>query len=523
MSTYGVRWPKAGSGGVSGPGTSTIGHLAAFADTGGEELSDAGAALSTDGTFAANSDAKVPTEKAVKTYAQPKDATLTQLSALDGTVGFLKITGLDTFARVPSGVAAATDLLTRGDGDGRYQALEATLTALAAIVGTAGVVEQTSADVFTIRLIGTANATDLLTRAGGDARYQALEATLTALAGIATTAGVIEQTSADTFTIRLIGTANASDLLTRAGGDGRYVTGIASSVDGDIMLFDGTGGKLAKDSGIKIVTAAGGSLSSSDTDAPTEKRVKDYIDAQVATVNLSTGIVFGARQMFVWSPRTSVTSSIDSWGLLAPAPAGDSLSANDPNLSNGYVQNLPFFQARSNANGSNLAGINFSSHSAAFSRGGSAGLGGFDIYLRFGVFHDSSGKRLFVGLAGNTLGNGQPSAFIDIIGVGTDTGDTNLQFMHNDGSESATKIDTGAALTNNILYELHISCASNSSAYTITLSSVLGSGKTVLATSSPSTNITAATTMQAPALLCNAAGATGNARITLQQQAGTWQ
>jgi hypothetical protein len=126
-------------------------------------------------------------------------------------------------------------------------------------------------------------------------------------------------------------------------------------------------------------------------------------------------------------------------------------------------------------------------------------------------------------LAGNTLGNGQPSAFIDIIGVGTDTGDTNLQFMHNDGSGSATKIDTGAALTNNILYELHISCASNSSAYTITLSSVLGSGKTVLATSSPSTNITAATTMQAPALLCNAAGATGNARITLQQQAGTWQ
>src|ERR1051326_1762302 len=290
MSTYGVRWPKAGSGGVSGPGTSTIGHLAAFADTGGEELSDAGAALSTDGTFAANSDAKVPTEKAVKTYAQPKDATLTQAAALDGTVGFLKITGLDTFARVPSGVAAATDLLTRGDGDGRYQALEATRTALAAIVGTAGVVEQTSADVFTIRLIGTANATDLLTRAGGD---------------------------------------------------GRYVTGRASSVDGDIMLFDGTGGKLANDSGIKIVTAAGGSLSSSDTDAPTEKRIKDYIDAQVATVNLSTGIVFGARRMFVWLPD-GVNNNITGWGLTCPNTVGNTITSVVPGaLASSYLRNTP--------------------------------------------------------------------------------------------------------------------------------------------------------------------------------------
>jgi len=63
---------------------------------------------------------------------------------------------------------------------GSYQTADATLTALAGIAATAGVIEQTSGDVFGIRLIGVANATDLLTRAGGDARYAALSHTHTA-------------------------------------------------------------------------------------------------------------------------------------------------------------------------------------------------------------------------------------------------------------------------------------------------------------------------------------------------------
>jgi hypothetical protein len=57
-----------GSGNVSGPGSSVNNNLAKFNGTSGIVLADAGVAISTDGTFASNTDAKVPTEKASKTY-----------------------------------------------------------------------------------------------------------------------------------------------------------------------------------------------------------------------------------------------------------------------------------------------------------------------------------------------------------------------------------------------------------------------------------------------------------------------
>ncbi len=54
------------------------------------------------------------------------------------------------------------------------------------------------------------------------ASKQTLDATLTALAGLNSAAGLLEQTGADTFTKRAFGVATAADVLTRADGDLRY-------------------------------------------------------------------------------------------------------------------------------------------------------------------------------------------------------------------------------------------------------------------------------------------------------------
>lgn len=75
-------------------------------------------------------------------------------------------------------------------------------------------------------------------------------------------------------------------------------------------------------------------------------------------------------------------------------------------------------------------------------------LGGFFAVFRFGLNAVTVTNRLFVGMSvtANDLGLGvnQPSALLNMFGFGCDSGDTNIQFMHNDGSGAATKIDLGA-------------------------------------------------------------------------------
>jgi hypothetical protein len=81
--------------------------------------------------------------------------------------------------------------------------------------------------------------------------------------------------------------------------------------------------------------------------------------------------------------------------------------------------------------------------------GTAAGLGGFFFIWRWGVGRGGtiSTHRGFAGMRASTAAptNVEPSSLTNMIGMGWDAADTNIQFMRNDGTGSATKIDLGAS------------------------------------------------------------------------------
>lgn len=106
-----------------------------------------------------------------------------------------------------------------------------------------------------------------------------------------------------------------------------------------------------------------------------------------------------------------------------------------------------------------------------YGRGNLANTGGFHFIARFGISDASAvaGARTFVGLTSSTgvLTNAEPSSFLNIIGIGNDSSDANMQLFHNDGSGTATKINLGSSFPantrNSDMYELVLFCPPNGS------------------------------------------------------------
>ncbi len=200
---------SAGSGDVAGPGSATDNGIALFDGTTGKLIKDSVKTLSIDGTLAGNSDALVPTQKAVKTYAD----------ALANANDALQFKGVINCSTNPNYPAADAGHVYR--------------VSVAGKIGGASGVNVEVAD----QLLCITDGTSAGTQAGVGANWS----------------------------------------ITQANIDGAVI-GPASATNNGIPLYDGTTGKLIKDSAA-VISTDGTLASNSDAKVPTEKAVKLYADS----------------------------------------------------------------------------------------------------------------------------------------------------------------------------------------------------------------------------------------------------
>lgn len=141
---------------------------------------------------------------------------------------------------------------------------------------------------------------------------------------------------------------------------------------------------------------------------------------------------------------------------------------------------------------------------AMWSRGSGADNGGFHMVCRWGPATGvaTSTNRGFCGMANSTAAptDVEPSSILNIIGMGWDAADTNIQIMHNDGTGTATKVDLGSnfpvpSSDRAKVFEISLYCAPNDSKVEYEVTD-LGTGS--VATGSITTDLPSATTFLGP-------------------------
>ena len=133
-----------------------------------------------------------------------------------------------------------------------------------------------------------------------------------------------------------------------------------------------------------------------------------------------------------------------------------------------------------------------------FWRGDDTNRGGFHYITRFVPSNPSltTTGRYFIGLNGANVGTAatEPSNWVNIVGMGCNSGSVNFSIMHNDGSGTATTIDLGSnfsAVSSSIdVYELALYCPPNGSTVDWRVENFT---KSAVVTGSISTNLPAST------------------------------
>lgn len=141
-------------------------------------------------------------------------------------------------------------------------------------------------------------------------------------------------------------------------------------------------------------------------------------------------------------------------------------------------------------------GGGLASGDAKISPASASGCGGGRMSIVFSIEQVRSDMRFFCGLSGSAgfpAVTVDPSAYTNIVGVGVDAADSNLQLMINDASGTATKTDLGANFpgkTAGSVYRLDLHLPRGSTNWTYTLTDLLNRSHTTTSTTG-TTNVPA--------------------------------
>lgn len=282
--------------------------------------------------------------------------------------------------------------------------------------------------------------------------------------------GTQATTLLDTFTSSLKGLAPASGGGTTnflradgtwaapSGGGGGLgdVVGPASATDNALVRFDTTTGKLIQNSAVTLNDNGAMTFPAIATpSAPASGNVTLFgrsvagriLPAIIGPSGLDTSLNphIGRNKIGMWQ-ATGNSGTDTNFGFVAGSTGSSTGASVATTNLHTYMRRREWLVTAAATNA--VAG--FRGSAAQFTLGGTAaGLGGFHLIIRWGPATGvaTSTHRAFMGMYTSVTAptDVNPSTLLNMCGMGYDAADTQIQFMYNDGTGTATKVALGAS------------------------------------------------------------------------------
>lgn len=240
------------------------------------------------------------------------------------------------------------------------------------------------------------------------------------------------------------------------GGGSGDVVGPASATDNALARFDSTTGKLIQNSAVTLDDNGGMTFPAIATPAtPAAGNVTLFgravagriLPSIIGPSGLDTALNphLGRNKVAMWQ-GTGNNGTDTNFGFVASSTGTSSTETVSTTNLHTYMRRRSWLVGTA----STTAVAGFRGSATMWTLGGTAaGLGGFHLIIRWGPATgvSTSTHRCFMGMrnVSSAPTDVNPSTLTNLFGMGYDSADANVQFMHNDGSGTATKIDLGAS------------------------------------------------------------------------------